>query len=272
MIYYYLDGSKDFVTFVFDYQGSFMIRAVIIDDESKSRETIREILRLYCTGIEIVAEGDNVASGIEAIKKHKPDLVMLDIKMPDGTGFDLLRKVMPVSFHLIFITAFEEFAIKAFKYNTIDYLTKPIDPIELKEAIEKASITIGKDNINERLFRLLDDYMKPSPIDNRKIILKTADTIHVVDLDNIIRCESDRNYTAFYIVDEEKILISKSIKVFSEYLEGLNFFRIHASHLINLKYLKKFKKEDLVCILSDGSVIPVSYRKRDDLLKLLKTI
>lgn len=248
-----------------------MIRAIIIDDEVQSREIIHEIVKLYCTGIEIVAEGDSVKSGIEAITRYKPDLVLLDIKMPDGTGFDLLRKILPVSFQLIFITAFEEFAIKAFKYNAIDYLTKPIDPIEFKDAMDKVSRSMDSGHVNDRLVNLLNDYVKQPRPDNQKIILKAADVIHVVDIDNIIRCESDRNYTAFYMKDKEVILISKSIKAFSDNLEEHNFFRIHNSHLINLNYLKKFKKEDLVCILSDGSIIPVAYRKRDELLRLLKT-
>jgi len=249
-----------------------MIRVVVIDDESKSREMIREILKLYCSGVEVVAEGDSVNSGIAAIQEFEPDLVLLDIKMPDGTGFDLLRKTMPVSFHLIFITAYEEYAIKAFKYNAIDYLTKPIDPTELKESIEKASKTIDNENLNVRLKKLLEDYMRPVQPEIGKIVLKTADTIHVVDVEKIVRCESDRNYTAFYMEDNEKILISKSIKEFVDFLEERNFFRLHHSHIINLKFLRKFKKEDSVCILSDGSEIPVSHRRREELMKLLKSL
>ncbi|MFH1118842.1 MAG: LytTR family DNA-binding domain-containing protein [Bacteroidota bacterium] len=249
-----------------------MIRTIIIDDEPGSRETLREMLRLYCKGIDIVAEAVDVKSGIEAIKQHVPGLVLLDIRMPDGTGFDLLRKIMPVSFSIIFVTAFEEYAIKAFRYNAIDYLTKPLDPIELQSAIEKAMTTIENENINERLKKLLIDYMKPQPPENRKLILKTSEIIHIVDIDKIVRCESDRNYTVFYMENREKILISKSIKEFSDTLEPHDFYRVHHSHLINLKYLVKFKRDELMCVLSDATEIPVSTRKRDELMKMLRTL
>jgi len=249
-----------------------MIRTIIIDDESRSRETLREMLRLYCKGIEIVAEAESIKSGAEAIARHNPDLLLLDIKMPDGTGFDLLRTIMPISFRIIFVTAYEEYAIKAFRYNALDYLTKPIDPAELQSAIEKATATIENENINERLKKLLLDYMKPQPAENRRLVLKTAETIHIVDIDKIIRCESARNYTVFYMENKEKILISKSIKEFSDTLESHDFYRVHHSHLINLKYLVKFKRDELMCVLSDNTEIPVATRKRDELLKVLRTL
>ncbi len=249
-----------------------MISTVIIDDEIGSRDTIREMLRLYCNGIDVVAEGDNVKSGIEAIQKHNPQLVLLDIKMPDGSGFDLLRQILPISFRIIFITAYEEYAIKAFKYNAIDYLTKPIDPTELKRAIEKAGSIIENEDINERLRKLLNDYIKFQIPENRKIILKTSETIHIVDIDNIIRCESDRNYTAFYLEDKTKILMSKTIKEYSEILESHKFFRVHNSHLVNLKYIVKFKRDELMCVLKDNTEIPVSTRKRDELLRTLRSL
>jgi two-component system LytT family response regulator len=249
-----------------------MIRTIIIDDESRSRETLREMLRLYCKGIEVVAEADSIKSGTEAIARHIPDLVLLDIKMPDGTGFDLLRTIMPISFRIIFVTAYEEYAIKAFRYNALDYLTKPIDPAELQSAIDKATATIENENINERLKKLLLDYMKPQPAENRRLVLKTAETIHIVDIDKIIRCESARNYTVFYMENKEKILISKSIKEFSDTLESHDFHRVHHSHLINLKYLVKFKRDELMCVLSDNTEIPVATRKRDELLKVLRTL
>ena len=252
--------------------NSNMIRTIIIDDETRSREALREMLKLYCTGIEVVAEGSDVKSGIAAINEHNPQLVLLDIKMPDGTGFDLIRKIMPVTFRLIFVTAFEEYAIKAFRFNAIDYLTKPIDPSELQSAIEKASSNIENENINERLKKLLLDYTKPQIPENRKLILKTSDTIHIVDVENIVRCESDRNYTVFHLDNKQKILMSKSIKEYSDILEQLNFYRVHHSHLINLKYLVKFKRDELMCVLKDDTEIPVSTRKRDELLRVFRSL
>jgi two-component system LytT family response regulator len=249
-----------------------MIRTIIIDDEDRSRETLREMIRLYCKGVEVIAEARSVKTGIEAIARHNPDLVLLDITMPDGSGFDLIRDIMPVSFRIIFVTAHEQYAIKAFRYNALDYLTKPIDPAELQSAMEKATATIELENINDRLKKLLIDYMKPQPAENRRIILKTTETIHIVDIDKIVRCESARNYTVFFLENKEKILISKSIKEFSETLESHGFFRVHHSHLINLKYLVKFKRDELMCVLSDNTEIPVSTRKRDELLRILRTL
>jgi len=249
-----------------------MISTVIIDDEIRSREAMREMLRLYCNGIEVVAEGKDVKSGIEAINHHNPQLVLLDIRMPDGTGFDLLRQVMPVSFRIIFVTAYEEYALKAFKVNALDYLTKPIDPIELQHAIEKAVSIIENGDINERLKKMLNDYVKFQVPENRKIILKTSGTIHVVDIDNIVRCESDRNYTIFHLEDKTKILMSKTIKDYSDLLEQHIFFRVHNSHLVNLKYIVKFKRDELMCVLKDNTEIPVSTRKRDELLRVLRTL
>jgi two-component system, LytTR family, response regulator len=249
-----------------------MISTVIIDDEPGSREAIREMLRLYCNGIEVVAEGEDVVSGIEAIKRHNPQLVLLDIRMPDGTGFDLIRQIMPVSFRIIFVTAYEEYAIKAFRFNALDYLTKPIDPAELQSAIEKASSIIENEDINERLKKLLNDYMKFQVPENRKIILKTSETIHIVDIDNIVRCESDRNYTVFHLEDKTKILMSKTIKDYSDLLELHSFYRVHHSHLINLRFLVKFKRDELMCVLKDDTEIPVSTRRRDELLKVLRTL
>lgn len=249
-----------------------MTRAVIIDDESRSRETLQEMLKLYCPSIEVVAEGMDVQSGVSVIRSHKPSLVFLDIKMPDGSGFDVLRQLMPINFKLIFITAYEEYAIKAFKFNAIDYITKPMDPDELQQAVEKATKTLDAENINGRLVQMLDDYSKPSTPENRKLVLKTAEAIHILNTDDIVRCESDSNYTIFIMKNDEKIMISKSIKEYADFLEDHDFFRVHQSHLINLNYLKRFKKDELVCILNDNTEVPVSFRKRNELLRILKSL
>lgn len=249
-----------------------MTKAVIIDDEIRSRDTLSEMLRLYYPDIQIVGMGEDVQSGVRAIRTLTPDLVFLDIKMPDGSGFDLLRKMIPVSFKIIFVTAYEEYAIKAFKFNAIDYLTKPIDPDELKLAVEKATKVLSAENLNERLTQLLDDYQNPGHKQSRKVILRTSDAIDILETDNIIRCESDGNYTLFFTNDNEKIMVSSTIKDFVEFLEECNFFRVHQSHLINLNYLKRFKKEELICVLKDNTEVPVSYRKKADLLKKIKTL
>lgn len=249
-----------------------MIRAIIIDDEINSRDSISQTLKLYCPEVHVVAHGEGVESGIEAINLHSPDLVFLDIKMQDGTGFDLLKKITNIQFKVIFITAYEEYAIKAFKFNAIDYLTKPVDPEELKNSIEKVMSALGSDTFSDRFKYLLESMAKGSNSANRKIVLRTSSTVHVVEIDNIIRCESDRNYTTFYLDDGDKILISKSMREFEDMLDGHDFFRVHNSHLINLNFIKKFLKDDLIVVLKDNSNISVAYRKRDELLRALKAL
>lgn len=249
-----------------------MTRVVIVDDEPRSRETLQEMLRLYCPNVEVVAEGMDVQSGVKAIRASSPDLVFLDIKMPDGSGFDVLRQMMPIHFKLVFITAYEEYAIKAFKFNAVDYITKPVDPDELQQAVEKATKTLDVENLNGRLRQMLDDYSRPVTPENRKVILKTTEAIHILDTNDIVRCEADGNYTTFIMTDQEKIMIAKPIKEYVDFLEEHNFFRVHQSHLINLNYLKRFKKDDLICVLKDNTEVPVSFRKRNELLRILKSL
>lgn len=249
-----------------------MIKVVIVDDEVRSRETIREMLKLYCPDTEVVGMGENVRTGIEVIKTHKPDLVMLDIKMPDGLGFDLLRQLMPVDFKLIFITAYEEYAIKAFKFNAVDYITKPVDPVELQAAVERVKKMVETGGMNHRLQQLLDSYLKPATSEGKKFTLRTADTIYVVELDDILRCEATRNYTIFYLKSGEQIMMSKSLREYEDFLVENSFLRVHQSHIINLAHLKRFRKDEFICVLSDDSQVPVAHRKRDELIRALREI
>lgn len=249
------------------------IRSIIIDDEDRSRETVFEMLKLYCSNVEVIAQAEDVASGIDAIKNNKPDLVFLDIRMPDGTGFDLVRQIKPVDFKIIFITAYEEYAIKAFKFSAIDYLLKPIDPEELIQAVEKMSNAVTAENMNSKIndfFTYLDHVGKNT--NDKKIILKTFENIYVVDINNIVSIESDMNYSRFYLIDGEKIIVSRSIKEYEEMLQGYNFYRIHQSYIVNLNYIKVYNREENHCIMSDGSKIPVSYRKKDELFTLFRSL
>ena len=247
-----------------------MIRTIIVDDEFMSRETLRDMIALYCNDIEIIGEGQDVRSGVKIIKQLKPDLVFLDIRMPDGSGFELLRQLMPVNFRIIFITAYEEYAIKAFKFNAIDYITKPVDPEELRTAVVKASREIETTSLNDQLRSMLDSYVKPPEPEGKKFILRTFDAFHILDYDDIIRCESDRNYSIFILKNGERIMISKSLSEFADQLEENGFFRVHQSHFINLKYLKKFKKDEFMAVLKDDTEITVAYRKRDELIRIIR--
>src|SRR5581483_10065316 len=217
-----------------------MLNLIIIDDMQNAREVIASIIRKSFKKINIVATADSVKSGIQAIKQHSPDIVLLDIQMHDGSGFDLLNKIKPLKFKVIFISAYEEHALKAFKFSALDYILKPIDSAELVTAIKKAEEALAQAGIEEGIDVISNNRDKES----KKIVLKTSESIHVINVKDIIRCEADENYTSFFLNDTNRILISKPLKEYDELLTEYGFFRIHQSHLINLNYFKQFKKAD----------------------------
>ena len=190
--------------------------------------------------------------------------------MPDGTGFDLLRKFDSLNFKFVFITAYKEHAIKAFKFSALDYLLKPIDPDDLIETIDRVSKTINETGSNMKLEALLENISSQSN-EPKKIVLRTSESIHIVKVTDIIRCESSSNYTYFFLKDGKKLLVSRTLKEYHEMLDSKSFFRPHQSHLININYIDRFEKADGgYLIMKDGSNVPVSFRKKDQLLKLFE--
>lgn len=249
-----------------------MLRTIIIDDEKNAREAITRISEQHCNDISIIAYADDVESGIKAITKFKPDLVLLDIKMPDGTGFDILRQIDNISFSTIFITAFNEYAIKAFKFSAIDYLLKPIDVDELKSAVAKVIEAKKQENTKMKLDVFLENIDNISK-EAKKIILKTSDSIHLINVNEILRCESDGNYTKFYFTNQQSIMVSKNLKEYYDMLKDYQFFRPHQSHIININFIKRFHKLDGGhLVMQDDSIVPVSTRKRDELMKIFESI
>lgn len=247
-----------------------MIRTVIIDDESTAREAVTHMIDLYSDNkVEIVGYGDSVKGGIEAINRHNPDLVLLDIKMPDGNGFEVLKAFGDISFDVIFITAYEQYAIKAFKFAALDYLLKPIDPEEFRKAIERTGENSGDKSLNMQLQLMMEHMKKPSTQrEDKKIVLRSADSIHLVYINDIMRVESDRNYATFYLVNEDHpVTVTKSMRNFVEVLEDYGFVRVHQSHIINTDHINRYMKNDCEIVMTDESRIPVSTRKRDFLLK-----
>ena len=246
-----------------------MIRAIIVEDEKHSRETLRGLLDRYCRNVIILAEADTYRSGIAAIKEHQPQLIFLDIQMPDGSGFRLLEELDEINFEIIFTTAFDQFAIKAIKYSALDYLLKPIDPEELANALKKVEQKISKQEVNQNIQVLLDN-IKNKDADPHKIVLSTSEKIHVIDTDQILRCESDNYYTNFFLTDGKQILVSKTLKENEQMLDGHNFIRPHKSHLVNVKYIKGYLRRDGGYIeMIDGSKIPVSRRKREKIVEII---
>jgi len=251
-----------------------LVKAVIIEDEKKSRLALVSLLSRYCTNVLVHAEAPGVRSGIEAIRKHKPDVIFLDIQMADGSGFRLLEEIGEIDFEIIFTTAFDQYAIKAIKYSALDYLLKPIVPQELVEAVEKVEAKkIAKNaNLNKNIDVLLEN-LKASTKESPKIILSTAEKIHVVKIDDIIRCESDNYYTRFFFKDGGKLLISKTLKENESLLKDHNFIRPHKSHLVNAKYIKGYMKHDGgYIVMSDESKIPVSRRKKESMIEIINSL
>jgi len=248
------------------------MRTIIIDDEEKARKTIYNYISLYCKEVEIVAQADNVESGYTAILENRPELVLLDINMPDGTGFDLLKKFEKINFKTIFITAYEEYAIKGFKFSALDYLLKPVNPQELIEAVEKARKIIYSENFELRYKTFLFNYDNRTKSD-KKLVLKTSESIYMIDIKDIVRLEADGSYTTFFINDNRKIMVSKNLKEYEELLTEYNFFRPHHSHLVDLDYMQSFEKRDGgTIVMKDKSTVSVATRRKDDLLSLFEEL
>jgi len=246
-----------------------MIKAIIIEDEKMSRETLRRMLEKYCPTVTVLAEADGYRKGLEEIRKQQPDVIFLDIQMPDGSGFRLLEELEEIDFEVIFTTAFDQFAIKAIKYSALDYLLKPIIPQDLIDAVNKVEKKISDSRTRKNLDKLLAN-VKSQEDFSRKIVLSTSEMIHVIHVDDIIRCESDNYYTNFHFTDGRRLLVSKTLKENEELLSRYNFIRPHKSHLVNTKYILNFiRQEGGYILMSDGSKVPVSRRKKDKILEII---
>lgn len=228
-----------------------MIKAIIIDDEKDAREVIRSIVEEYCPQVQIIEEADNPETAYKLIASLKPDLLFLDIQMQPETGLDLLKKFDSYPFEVIFITAWNKYAIEAIKFHAMDYLLKPIDIDDLINAVNKAEKLILKKTENSRLKKMISNI--------NLIGITMSDGIEFTSVDDIIRCEANGFYTWFIINNSKKILATKNLKKFEEQLSHHNFFcRVHSSHLININYLKKYFKGDSYLLMQDGSKVPVS--------------
>ena len=253
-----------------------MITALLIDDDSNLRNGMKGLLSLYAPDIVILGEADSVKTGISAIEYHQPNVIFLDIQLGDGTGFDILEQVMQrkgsLSCHVVFITAHEQYAVKAFRFSALDYLLKPVDPEDLNKVVEKIKKALNSNDNYAHIDLLLENIRKK--VDKfKRIALSTSDGIHLFEVSDIIRCESQDNYTKFYIKDSKPILIAKTLKEYEAVLSGQGFERIHQSHLINLAYLKSYiKKDGGYAVMADNSHLPISQRKKERLQELLKTM
>ena len=243
-----------------------MITTLIIDDELSARKIIRGIVESVVSEFEIVGEAHDVKSGLEQIKKHQPDLVLLDIDMPDGNAFNLLQQIGKIDFRIIFITAHSDFAIQAFKFSAIDYILKPIVSTELFRALNKAKKTFEMEEVNVKLDALLSNLKSNET--KKKVVLKTTGSILCVDIDDIYFCESEGgSYTRFHFKDKSKFLVSKPLKEYDEMLSDFNFFRIHKSYLVNLDKIVSYEKQAGGSVILDNQIeLTVSHRRREPFL------
>jgi two-component system LytT family response regulator len=243
-----------------------MIKSIIIDDEPKNIRILQGLLEESCPEVRVIGEAVSAESAIPLIREKQPDLVFLDIEMPYGNAFDLLDKIMPVEFEIIFITAFDDYTLKAFKYSALDYLLKPVSIDELKGSIRKAQERIQFKSINQQLQNLLFNISKPNA-SLQKIALPCKDGLIFILLTDIIRFEAKAGYTMVIAEINQKYISSRTIKEYEEILPDDIFFRIHNSHIINLNRIKKYHKGRGGFIeMSDDAMIEVATRRKDEFL------
>ena len=244
------------------------LRTLIIDDEEHQRHSLERLVKMYCPTLSVVGQADGVKTGIEAIIKYKPDLVLLDIKMNDGLGFDILEQLKPLDFKVIFITAYEKYADKAFRFSSLDYLLKPIDPDELMHAVNKAGDQLRQDF--DIQFANMKKTLSHHDKADLKIVLKTYDSIYLVSVSDILFCESDISYTRFHLADKRDILACSSLKEYEDLLSESGFYRVHKDYIINIRYIRRFEEDPCCSVILEGEhKIPVESRKRYDFLEIL---
>lgn len=248
-----------------------MLKAIIVEDEASSRETLRNYLAKYCQDVAVVAEAGNVKEGLEAIRKHDPHLVFLDVEMPYGNAFDLLENIdHEIGFEIIFVTAYSDYAIQALNFSAAYYILKPVDIDELVKAVDKIRASFEQKQNSFRT-RILIENMKIENKQLQKLALPLIDGFEVARLKDIVRCEAKDNFTEFYFLDGRKLLICRTLKFYESVLQEYDFLRLHKSHLINLQYIVRYKKgKGGQVIMSDGKAVDVSQNRKKQLLERFK--
>ena len=242
------------------------MNAILVDDEERGIVALKGLLNRYCTEITIVSSATDIFTAAALIRKHKPDVVFLDIAMPGGNGFQLLDMFEVIDFEVIFVTAYQEYAINALKLSALDYLLKPVNIGELQLAVRKLiEKRKGSDRINLQHFK--DTWSKSLPLN--KIVISDASGHHFLDINDIVYCEADENYTHFFLLNNRKYTTSKALKDYEEIFMQHHFFRTHKSYLVNLNHVAAVNKDFLI-ITSIGAELPLSFRKRGEFFNLLK--
>ncbi|MEL6676032.1 MAG: LytTR family DNA-binding domain-containing protein [Bacteroidota bacterium] len=243
------------------------MKALIIDDEAANRENLAFLLEKHCPQLHIVGKADSVESAKVIIQEVQPDLLFLDIEMPEANGFQLLEAFPDFPFEVIFVTAYDHYALKAIKFAALDYLLKPVDPLELQAAVNKAAEKRQPEQKTSswEVFKAHQNHQGP-----KKLALASADRIDYVPLEDIVRCQGENNYTSFFLVDGRKLVVSKPLKEYELLLNQEGFIRSHQSHLVNVRYVRSFeKREGGYLKMQDQTQIPVSQQRRKMVLEEL---
>lgn len=244
-----------------------MIRTLVIEDEVHARSSLIKMLNIVAPNIEIVATSGFVKESIQLINEHKPDLLIMDIKLEDGNSFEILEAITTVDFQIIFTTAYDRFAVKAFKFSALDYLLKPISPTELQNAISKTEENIKKEKYYQERVNVLKNNLTGN---EEKIVLKTTEQRYILKTKDIIRLEADTAYTVFHTADNSKITVSKNLKYYQDIL-GESFIRCHQSHLVNTEHIRGIHKNEALR-MSNEILVPIASRKRKEISKLIQGV
>lgn len=247
------------------------MKILLIDNEEEVRTVLKDMVSAWSNGAHQIEEADGVRTGLQQINTFSPDIVLLDVEMDDGTGFDLLRQISSPSFQLIFTTAHNQYAIQAFRFSAIDYLLKPVDPADLHRSLEKAIANLTNNTLQKQLTILLQQYAGKNEPD-RQIVLKDVDKTYFIKISDILYCEAEGSYTKFYLSNAEPLFVSRNLRSYEELLAPAGFIRTHHSCLVNPSKIKIYdrKTDSGTLILEGGHTIPVSQRKKDFVLQLLE--
>lgn len=247
------------------------MKILLIDNEKEIRKVLREMVEIWSKGVHSIEEADGVATGVEKINNFEPDIVFLDVEMNDGSGFDLLNQLTKPSFQLIFTTAHNQYAIQAFKFSAIDYLLKPVDPLDLNVALQKAKENINTSTLQHQLTVLMQQVGNKTGAE-KQIVLKDIDKTYFVKMNDILYCEAEGSYTKFYLTNAEPIFVSRNLRSYEELLAPAGFIRTHHSCLVNPTKIKVYdrKTDSGTLILEGGHTIPVSQRKKDFVIQFLE--
>lgn len=247
-----------------------MLKAIIIDDEINALDSLEIELNAYCPDVELVAKCDSATKGIAAIKEHNPDIVFLDIEMPWMNGFEMLEQFQHIDFDVVFVTAYDQFAVRAFDFSAVDYLLKPVSKEKLIRAVDKSLARMDR-SIPHQQFDLLKQYINTQTPGLPCIALPTPEGLEFVNVADIIYCESDSNYTHVHLSNGEQIFLSKTLKYLQELLREHPFFRIHQSYLVNLSHVKKYVKgEGGYVVMMNGKSLTVSRANKKALMELVR--